>query len=409
MHAEKLNIAAIRQDFPALNQQVNGHPLVYFDNAATTQKPQAVIDALMHYYSHDNANVHRGLHELSERATKQYEAARCKVQQFINAPSEHECIFLRGTTEAVNLVAQSYVLPRLKAGDEVLITEMEHHSNIVPWQMICEKAAAVLKVVPINDRGELILSEFEALLNKKTKFFSVGHISNALGTINPIKKMIQMAHAQQVPVFIDGAQAAPHTKIDVQDLDCDFYAFSGHKMYGPTGIGVLYGKAELLEAMQPYQGGGEMITRVSFSGTQYNVIPHKFEAGTPNIAGVIGLSAAIDYLNQFDMSQVAAYEKQLLSYATEAIQSVKDIRLIGTAADKASILSFTMGKVHPHDIGSIVNDLGVAIRSGHHCAMPVMDHFKVAATARGSFAFYNTREEIDIFTAALGKVHEVFD
>lgn len=404
----KFDVASLRRDFPALAQEVHGHPLVYFDNAATTQKPQAVIDTLVHYYAHDNANVHRGLHELSERATQQYEDARIKAQHFINAKEARECVFVRGTTEAINLVAQSFVAPSINPGDEILITEMEHHSNIVPWQLLCEQTQAELKVVPINDQGELILEKFAELLSSKTKILAVGHISNALGTINPIKKMIQMAHDYGIPVVIDGAQAAPHTAIDVQDLDCDFYAFSGHKMYGPTGIGVLYAKAELLEQMRPWQGGGEMIIKVSFTGTEYNVIPHKFEAGTPNIAGAIGLGAAIDYLTQFDIDEIQAYEKELLNYATHAIEQVKDVHLIGTAVNKASIISFTMGKIHPHDIGSILNDAGVAIRSGHHCAMPVMAHFSVAATARASLAFYNTRAEVDRFITALAEVHEVF-
>ena len=406
--AKVFDVDQVRQDFPALQQQVHGHPLVYFDNAATTQKPQTVIDAIAHYYRCDNANVHRGIHELSERATHQYEAVRAKVQRFIHANEARECIFVRGTTEAINLVANSFVIPRIKAGDEILITEMEHHSNIVPWQLACEKTGAKLQVVPINDAGELELDRFAELLNPKTKFFALGHISNALGTINPIKILIEMAHAQGVPVLIDGAQAVPHERIDVQDLDCDFYAFSGHKMYGPTGIGVLYGKAAWLESMIPYQGGGEMILKVSFTGTKYHVIPHKFEAGTPNIAGVIGLGAAIDYLTGFDLTALQAHETALLRYATGALQQLDQVRLIGTAKHKISVISFTLSSVHAHDMGTILNRQGVAIRSGHHCAMPVMEHFQVAATSRASFSFYNTKGEVDAFIKALAKVKEVF-
>lgn len=404
----KFDINAVGQAFPALQQQVNGHPLIYFDNAATTQKPQAVIDAINHYYCFDNANVHRGVHELSERATAQYEKARIKVQQFIHAHEARECIFVRGTTEAINLVAHSFVAPRLKAGDEILITEMEHHSNIVPWQLTCERAGAHLKVVPMTDKGELRLDQFSQMLTPKTKFFALGHISNALGTIQPIKKMIEIAHQYDVPVLIDGAQAPLHADIDVVDLDCDFYAFSGHKMLGPTGIGVLYGKAKWLESMIPYQGGGEMITRVRFSGSEYHVIPHKFEAGTPNIAGVIGLAAAIDYISKFDLAQTSQYEAELLRYATDAMQQIDGINLIGCADDKVSIISFTLDAAHAHDVATILNHQGIAIRSGHHCAMPIMDHYGIAATSRASLCFYNTKAEIDAFIHALAGVREVF-
>lgn len=406
--AKAFDVDQVRQDFPSLQQKVHGYPLVYFDNAATTQKPNAVIDAIVNYYRYDNANVHRGIHELSERATAQYEGARTKVQHFIHASEARECVFVRGATEAINLVANSFVLPRLKAGDEILITEMEHHSNIVPWQLVCEKTGAKLQVVPINNAGELELDQFAELLNAKTKFFALGHISNALGTINPIKPLIKMAHAQGVPVLIDGAQATAHAHIDVQDLDCDFYVFSGHKMYGPTGIGVLYGKAKWLESMPPYQGGGEMIIRVSFAGTQYHVIPHKFEAGTPNIAGVIGLGAAIDYLTSLDFVAVQAYEADLLQYATQALARIDEIKFFGTAKHKVPIISFNLGRVHAHDMGTILNNQGIAIRSGHHCAMPVMDHFGVAATSRASLSFYNTKDEVDVFIKALDKVKEVF-
>ncbi|MEK6324102.1 MAG: cysteine desulfurase [Acidobacteriota bacterium] len=398
----------IREDFPLLKQLVYGKPLVYLDNAATSQKPSAVIDAMTRYYSTDNSNIHRGVHLLSERATQEYEEARAKVQRFINAAQSKEIIFTRGTTEAINLVANSYGRANVKAGDEVLITAMEHHSNIVPWQILCEEKGARLRVVPINDDGELILEEFEKLLNERTKLVSLAHISNALGTINPIRGIVEIAHHHNVPVMIDGAQAAPHMTLDVQELDCDFYAFSGHKVYGPTGIGVLYGKASQLDAMPPYQGGGDMIASVTFEKTTYNTLPHKFEAGTPNIAGTIGLGAAIDYVNQIGIERIARYERELLSYGTEALSQISGLRLIGTAKDKACVLSFVLEGVHPHDVGTILDREGIAIRTGHHCAMPVMERFGVPATARASLAFYNTKEEIDALVAGIHKVKEVF-
>lgn len=403
-----LNINEIRNDFPVLQQKVNEHDLIYFDNAATTQKPKAVIDAMAHYYEHDNSNVHRGVHALSVRATEKYEAARSKVKRFINAKSTKECIFVRGTTEAINLVAQSFVAPRILPGEEILITYMEHHSNIVPWQMVCKKTGANLQVAPISISGELLLDEFEKKLNANTKFVAINYVSNALGTINPVKKMIEMAHAHGAKVLLDGAQATAHLPIDVQDLNCDFYAFSGHKMYGPTGIGVLWGKEELLNGMSPYQGGGEMINYVTFDATEYAALPQKFEAGTPNIAGAIGLGAAMDYLWSLDLDAIAAYEGHLLHYATKAVESVKGFNIIGTAAHKVPVISFVHGKIHAHDIGTILDSEGIAIRSGHHCAMPLMDFYGVAATSRMSLSFYNTPAEIDYFVAALQRVKEVF-
>ena len=403
-----LDVEKIRQDFPLLHQEVNGKPLAYLDNAATSQKPTQVIEALDKYYQEDNANIHRGVHTLSERATIDYEQARGKVRSFINANSEKEIIFVRGATEGINLIAQSYGRNKLKTGDEIIISEMEHHSNIVPWQLLCEQTGAILKIIPINDSGELILEEFEKLLSPKTKLVSLAHISNALGTINPIQIIIDRAHEHNAVVIIDGAQATPHTIVDVQALDCDFYVFSGHKLFGPTGIGVLYGKAHLLEAMPPWQGGGDMIKMVSFEKTLYNDLPYKFEAGTPHIAGVIGLGAAIDYVSATGLDAIAAYEHELLEYATEKILEVKDLRLIGTAQQKTSILSFVIDSIHPHDIGTILDHEGIAIRTGHHCAMPVMTHFNVPATARASFAFYNTFEEVDRLIQALGKAREVF-
>ena len=403
-----LDVARIRQDFPILQEKINTYPLVYFDNAATTQKPVQVIDAITHYYQHDNANVHRGVHELSVRATHAYEAAREKVARFINANSSKECIFVRGATEAINLVANSYFLPILEPGDEVLLTHMEHHANIVPWQMICKKTGAVLKVAPIDFNGELILEQFEGLLSSRTKVLACCYASNALGSINPIEKMIELAHASGAKVLIDGAQATAHLPIDVQALDADFYVFSGHKMYGPTGIGVLWGKEALLDGMPPYQGGGEMIEQVRFDVTTYAPIPHKFEAGTPNIAGAIGLGAAIDYLLNLDMPAVLAYEAQLLHYATERLLELKGFNLVGCSSDKVPVLSFVHGTIHAHDIGTILDHQGIAIRSGHHCAMPLMDFFDVAATARISLSFYNTIDEIDQCMHALAKVKEVF-
>jgi cysteine desulfurase/selenocysteine lyase len=399
---------SIREDFPILKQLVYGKPLVYLDNAATSQKPTTVVEAMTHYYSTDNSNIHRGVHLLSERATQHYEEARVKAQRFINAAAPKEIIFTRGTTEAINLVAGSYGRANVVSGDEVLITAMEHHSNIVPWQILCEEKGARLRVAPINDDGELILEEFAKLLNERTKILSLAHVSNALGTINPIRAIVEIAHRHNVPVMIDGAQAAPHMKLDVQELDCDFYAFSGHKVFGPTGIGVLYGKASLLDAMPPYQGGGDMIASVTFEKTTYNTLPYKFEAGTPNIAGTIGLGAAIDYLNQIGIERIARYEHELLDYGTEALSQIPGLRLIGTAKDKAGVLSFVLEGVHPHDVGTILDREGIAIRTGHHCAMPVMERFGIPATARASLAFYNTKEEIDALVAGIHKVREVF-
>jgi cysteine desulfurase / selenocysteine lyase len=404
----RLDVAKIREDFPVLHQKVHGKPLVYLDNAATSQKPIPVIEAEKSFYENDNSNIHRGVHELSERATKAYEATRVKVQRFLNAAESREIIFLRSTTEAVNLVAQTYGRKNVGPGDEILITAMEHHSNIVPWQMLCEEKGSKLRVAPFNDRGELILEEFAKLLGPRTKIVSVAHVSNALGTINPVDKIIRLAHAQNTPVMVDGAQAAPHREVDVRKLDCDFYAFSGHKVFGPTGIGVLYGKAKLLEAMPPYQGGGDMISSVTFEKTIYNVIPQKFEAGTPNIAGVVGLGAAIDYLNSMGLENIAAYEEELLDYATSAISRIPGVRIIGTAAEKASVISFVMEGIHPHDAGTVLDQEGIAVRTGHHCAQPVMQRFGVPATTRASLAFYNTKEEVDALVAGIHKVKEIF-
>ncbi|QLZ67622.1 MULTISPECIES: cysteine desulfurase [Legionella] len=404
---DALDIQAIRRDFPVLNQKVNDFDLIYFDNAATAQKPKAVIEAMSHYYEHDNSNVHRGVHTLSVRATESYEAARSKVKRFIKANSPRECIFVRGTTEAINLVAQSLVAPRILPDEEILITHMEHHSNIVPWQMVCKKTRAKLQVAPISLDGEILLDEFAKKLNKNTKFVAISHASNALGTINPVKEMIKMAHDVGAEVLLDGAQAAPHFPVDVQDLGCDFYAFSGHKLYGPTGIGVLWGKEELLNAMSPYQGGGEMINSVSFEATEYAAVPSKFEAGTPDIAGAIGLGAAIDYLESLDMEAIIAYEQELLDYATAGVRS-SGFNIIGTAKQKVPVVAFVHGTIHAHDIGTILDSEGIAIRSGHHCAMPLMDFYNVAATSRISLAFYNTKEEIDACIHALQRVKEVF-
>ncbi len=401
-------VEKIRADFPILAEKIRNKPLVYFDNAATCQKPKAVIDSIVHLYSHDYANVHRGVHTLSMRSTDLFEGARTRVKDFINASSEKEIIFVRGATEAINLIAQTYGKANIQPGDEIIITAMEHHSNIVPWQMLCEQTGAVLKVAPMNLQGELLFDEFEKLISAKTKLVSVVHMSNALGTINPVKKIIAAAHAQSIPVLLDGAQAIPHMTVDVQDLDCEFYVFSGHKLYAPTGTGVLYGKQALLEAMPPYQGGGDMIRKVTFEETEYNVLPYKFEAGTPDIAGVIGLGAAIDYLNATGMDKIAAYEAELLAYATEKALHIKGLRIIGEAEHKGAILSFVLDKIHPHDIGTMLDSLGIAIRAGHHCAMPVMDFYKVPATARASFAMYNTREEIDVLMKGIESLIEVF-
>lgn len=404
----ELNIKKIRADFPILQRSVHGKQLVYLDNAATTQKPRAVIEATSNYYENYNSNIHRGLHFLSEQASEAYESARSTIQRFMNATQVEEIIFVRGATEAINLVAQSYGRNFIRAGDEIVISTLEHHSNIVPWQILCEQVSAILRVIPINDLGEILLSEYEQLLTPKTKFVSLAHVSNALGTINPIKEMIKLAHAKKIPVLIDGAQAAPHLKIDVQDLDCDFYVFSGHKMYGPTGIGVLFGKREFLDKMPPYQGGGDMIASVSFEKTQYNVLPFKFEAGTPNIVGAIVLGVAIEYLQNVGIEAICEYEKNLLNYATEKFSTTSGIRLIGQARHKAAVLSFLFKDVHPHDIGTILDREGIAIRAGHHCTQPLMKRLGISATARASFSFYNTKEEIDVLCLAVEKVREVF-
>ena len=402
------DVARWREDFPILKQTVHGKPLVYVDNAATSQKPASVIDCENRYYATLNANVHRGIHDLSQRATDAFEAAREKVRAFINAPDTKEIVFTRGTTEAINLVAQSYGRSRFRAGDEVLVTEMEHHSNIVPWQLLCEQTGARLRVVPIDDAGVLRMNELEALVNPRTRLVAIAHVSNALGTVNPVRRIIELAHAVGAPVLVDGAQAAPHLKVDVRALDCDFYTFSGHKLYGPTGIGVLYGKFALLDAMPPYQGGGDMISRVTFEKTSYNAVPFKFEAGTPNIAGTIGLAAAIDYVEAIGLDAIAAHENDLLDYATRRADELSGLTLIGTARDKASILSFTLEGIHPHEIGTILDHRGIAIRTGHHCAMPVMDHFGVPATARASFALYNTRNEVDALIEGVREVQALF-
>jgi len=401
-------VEKIRADFPILKEKIRNKPLVYLDNAASCQKPQQVIDSIVHCYSHEYANVHRGVHTLSVKATDRYEGAREKVKDFINAQSTKEIIFVRGATEAINLIAQTFGKANIKAGDEILITAMEHHSNIVPWQMLCEETGAILKVAPIDLQGELIFVEFEKLISDKTKLVSVVHMSNALGTINPVEKIIAAAKAKNIPVLLDGAQAIPHMSVDVQALDCDFYVFSGHKLYAPSGIGVLYGKQALLEAMPPYQGGGDMIRKVTFTETEYNTLPYKFEAGTPNIADVIGMGAAIDYLNEIGMDNIAAYEAELLDYATEKARQIKGLRIIGDNNNKGAILSFVLDKIHPHDIGTMLDSLGIAIRAGHHCAMPVMDFFEVPATARASFAMYNTKEEIDVLMAGIEDLIKIF-
>jgi cysteine desulfurase/selenocysteine lyase len=402
------DVRKVREDFPILKSSVRGKPLVYLDNAATTQKPRAVIDAVLHYYEGQNSNIHRGVHHLSEVATRAYETARVKVQRFLNAADSREIIFTRGATESINLVAQSFVRPGLKAGDEVLITHMEHHSNIVPWQMLRDEFGLVLQVAPINDRGELILEEFEKRISPRTKLVSVTHVSNALGTILPVRKIIEMARRHGAKVLLDGAQAVPHVAVDVRALDCDFYAFSGHKLYSPTGIGVLYGKAALLEAMPPYQGGGDMILSVTFEKTKYNHLPYKFEAGTPHIEGVIGLGAGLDYVTGLGLDAIAAHEHDVLEHGTRVLSAIPGLRIIGTAREKAGVLSFDLEGVHPHDIGTILDQEGIAIRTGHHCAQPVMDRFHVPATARASLGVYNTKEELDALAAGLRKVAEVF-
>jgi len=406
--AMALDIAGIRGDFPILAERIHGKPLVYLDNAATSQKPRAVINAIVGYYEHLNANIHRGVHTLSVRATEAHDAARQTVKRFLNAADTREIIFLRGATEAINLVAQSYGRTHVAAGDEVLITAMEHHSNIVPWQILCEEKGAQLKVAPMDDRGELRLDEFEKLIGPRTKMVAVTHVSNALGTVNPLREMIERAHRRGVPVLVDGAQAVPHFAVDVQALDCDFYAFSGHKVYGPTGIGVLYGKRALLQAMPPYQGGGDMISSVTFEKTTYNVLPFKFEAGTPDIAGAIALGAALEYIGGIGMDRIAAHEHELLAYATDAVGAIPGVQLIGTASERAGALSFVLDGVHPHDLGTILDREGIAIRTGHHCAQPVMERFGIPATARASFAVYNTKQEVDALVEGIQAAREVF-
>ncbi len=404
----RFDVRRIRRDFPILNEKVHGRPLVYLDSAATSQKPQVVVDALQRYYTEQNSNVHRGVHYLSQLATREYEDARVKIQRFLNAAESHEIIFTRGTTEGINLVALSFGRKFVHAGDEVIISALEHHSNIVPWQMLCELTGATLRVIPINDAGELLMDEFAAMLNPKVKIVAVTHVSNALGTVNPIKRIIELAHSQDIPVLIDGAQGAPHLKVDVRELDCDFYAFSGHKLCGPTGIGALYGKSHWLEAMPPVYGGGDMIASVTFEKTTYNSLPYKLEAGTPNIADAIGMGVAIDYLNEIGLEKIAAYEHELLEYATETVGAIPGVTILGTAREKASVLSFTVDGIHPHDVGTVLDQEGIAVRAGHHCAQPVMKRFGVPATARASLAFYNTKEEIDALAEGIQKTIEVF-
>ena len=406
--APPIDVERIRQDFPLLQQRIRGKPLVYLDNAATSQKPQSVIDAVTRFYTSENANIHRGVHYLSERATDAYDQVRDKVARFINARSSREIIFTRGTTEGINLVAQSYGRLALKPGDDIVITAMEHHSNIVPWQLVCEQTGARLRAAPFNDAGELDVDAFERLLTDRTRLVSVVHVSNALGTVNPVKRLIALAHDRGIPVLLDGAQSAPHLGVDVQELDCDFFAFSGHKLFGPTGVGVLFGRESLLEQMPPYQGGGDMIATVTLERSTWAPLPAKFEAGTPMIAQVMGLGAALDYVMDLGFERISSWEQQLLSYATERVIGIEGLKLIGTAEHKASILGFTLKGVHPHDIGAILDDSGVAIRAGHHCAQPVMRHFGIPATARASFAFYNTRDEADILAEALMQVRRMF-
>ena len=408
MSQHGLDVARVRADFPILLQEVRGRPLVYLDSAASAQKPQAVIDALVRFYTHDNANVHRGVHLLSERATEAFEDAREKVRRFLKARESKEIVFVRGTTEAINLVAQTFGRKHVGPGDEVLITGLEHHANIVPWQLLCEQQGATLKSVPVNEHGELVLDALDALLTPRTRILALTHVSNALGTVVPVKELIRRAHAKGVPVLVDGAQAVTHFPVDVQDLDCDFYAFSGHKLFGPMGIGVLYGKKELLEAMPPYQGGGDMILSVTLEKTVYNRIPYRFEAGTPDVAGAVGLGAAIGYLEALGLEAIAAHDRELLAYAEEALGAVPGIRILGRAQERSGVVSFVMQDIHPHDIGTILDREGVAIRTGHHCAQPLMKCFGVAATARASLALYNTREDVDALVRGLHKVREVF-
>ncbi|WP_375756651.1 SufS family cysteine desulfurase [Corallococcus exercitus] len=408
MSGPGFDLARVRADFPILRQEVRGRPLVYLDSAATGQKPQAVLDAITRYYTHDNANVHRGVHILSERATQAFEDARETVRRFIHAKDVREVIFVRGTTEAINLVAATYGRKHVGPGDEVLISAMEHHSNIVPWQMVCDAAGAKLRVIPVDERGELQMDAVDALLTERTRLLAITHVSNALGSVNPIKELVAKAHAKNIPVLVDGAQSVTHFPVDVQDLGCDFYAFSGHKLFGPTGIGVLYGKLSMLESLPPYQGGGDMILSVTMEKTVYNRVPHRFEAGTPDMAGAVGLAAAIRYLEAVGMQNVSQHDQWLLAYATEALASVPGLKLVGTAPCKTGVLSFTLEDVHPHDVGTILDQEGICIRTGHHCAQPLMQRFGVAATARASLALYNTREDVDALVKGLHKVKEVF-
>jgi len=406
--APGLDLLRLRADFPILRLMVNGKPLAYLDNAASSQMPQQVLDRLIRYQTQEHSNIHRAVHYLSETATAAYEEARRKIQRFINAREEREVIYTRGTTDAINLVMHSFGRAFLKAGDEIILSQLEHHSNIVPWQMLRDEKGCKLRVIPCNDAGELLQEQYHALFNERTKLVAITHVSNALGTVNPVQQMIVHAHRLGVPVLVDGAQAVPHLRIDVQDLDCDFYCFSGHKMFGPTGIGILYGKAQWLEKMPPYQGGGDMILSVTFDKTTYNAIPYKFEAGTPPIAAAIGLGAAVDYLSEIGMREIAAWELELLTYATGQLEALPGVRIVGTAADKASVLSFTVAGVHPHDVGTVLNEEGVAVRTGHHCAQPVMQRFGIPATARASFAFYNTLQEIDQLVAGVRRVQKMF-
>ena len=405
---DSFDVARVREDFPVLTEEVHGKPLAYLDNAATAQKPRAVVQRLARYYETENSNIHRGVHRLSEKATQAYEDARGTVRRFVNAAEDREVVFVRGATEAINLVARCYGGARLQAGDEVVISAMEHHSNIVPWQLVCQEKGARLRVVPIDDRGDMVLEEYHRLLGPKTRMVALPHVSNALGTVNPVKELIRAAHGVGAPVLIDGAQGAPHAVVDVRDLDCDFYAFSGHKLYGPTGVGVLYGKADLLEAMPPYQGGGDMILSVSFEKTEYNVLPYKFEAGTPHIAGVIGLGAAVEYLEALGLDAVAAHEDRLLAHALERLARTPGVRFVGTPERRASLVSFLLDGVHAHDVGTILDREGVAVRAGHHCAMPVMERYGVPATVRASFACYNTETEVDALADGLEKAGRIF-